>query len=98
MSDVVSIGLCPVCNRRRRLDAAGGCAECVERFGARIVPIAVRIRHDRRFRELCWRALSERARVAFVEYFGQVDAVVDAHSDGATRRELVGMRQPVPKE
>jgi len=70
----VAIGRCPVCARVRRL-LGGGCAECVARFGERLVRTAARVRGDARFRALCRGLLSEHRRPAFDEQFGEGDGV-----------------------
>ena len=94
MTSTACIGPCIVCTRVRELRGAG-CAECLARFGARFVELAVRIRQDDDFRRLCRRALPEELRRAFDRYFltesgkGHALAVpvrLDTLSDRALRR------------
>jgi hypothetical protein len=85
MTEIAKIGMCAICNRSRRLGPEGGCVDCIARFDVRMVPIAMRIRCDSRFRELCWRALSGRARDTFVEYFGPMDDLLLRFAPNGTR-------------
>jgi hypothetical protein len=71
VTEEITIGRCPACGEGRRFRSEGACSECLQRFGARFVVLAVRARGDVRFRAPCRAALPAHLRAAFDVYFGE---------------------------